>query len=106
MISYHLYLRYREPIISQLTDSNISPKKLPLLEEKIPTPQHLSKLVNKNKILNLNIASYFLNILASPDESTWSTTGGLIKKTIKNIGQTIHHQHKVEIMWHMVNKCK
>ena len=47
----------------------IYPKeKLPLLEEKSPTPQHFSKLVNKNKIINLNIASYFLNILASPDE--------------------------------------
>ena len=54
----------------------IYPKQIPLLEEKIPLPQHLSKLVNKNTILNLNIASYFLNILASPDVSTWSTYGG------------------------------
>ena len=52
------------------------------------------------------IASYFLNILASPDESTWSTTGGPINKTIRHLGLTIHHGHKVEITSHMVNKCK
>ena len=84
----------------------ISPKKLPLLEEKIPSPKHYSKLVNKNKLLNLNIASYFLNILASPNVLTWSTTGGPKNKTIKNIGLTRHHQKTVERTWHMVNKCK
>ena len=52
-------------------------------EEKRPSPQHLSKLVNKNTLLNLNIASYFLNILAYPDLSTWSTTSGPIKKNNK-----------------------
>ena len=83
-----------------------SKKKLPVLEERSTTPQHLSKLVNKNTILNLNIASYFLNILASPDESTWSTTGGPINKTIKHIGLTRHHRQKVERTLHMVNKCK
>ena len=82
------------------------PKTLPLSEEKSPSPQHLSILVNKNTILNLNIASYSLNILASPDLSTWSTTGGAINKTIKYIGLTRHNQHKVERTWHMVNKCK
>ena len=49
-----------------------------LSEEKRPSPQNLSKLVNKNTFLNLNTASYFINILASPDLSTWSTTGGPI----------------------------
>ena len=62
--------------------------------------------MNKNTILNLNIASYFLNILASPDVSTWSTTGGPINKTIKYPGLTRHHQKTVERTWHMVNKCK
>ena len=81
-------------------------KNLPLLEEKSPTPQHLSKLVNKNTILNLNIASYFLNILASPDLSTWSTTGGTIHKTIKHLGLTRHHRKTVERTWYMVNTSK
>ena len=81
-------------------------KKLPLLEEKSTSPQHFYKLVNKNTILNLNIASYLLNILASPDESTWSTTGGPINKTIKHLGLTRHHRNTVERTWNMVNKCK
>ena len=97
LFSYLLSLRYREPntgrslelIIYQSTNFNISQKKLPLLEEKSPTPQHLSKLVNNNTILNLNIASYFLNILASQDASTWSTIGGPMNKTIKHLGLTI-----------------
>ena len=62
--------------------------------------------MNKNKILNLNIASYFLSILASLDESTWSTTGGHINKTIKDIGLTRHHRHKLERTCHMVNACR
>ena len=62
--------------------------------------------MNKNKILNLNIASYFLKILAYPDVSTWSTTGGPINKTIKHLGLTKHHQKTVERKWYMVNKCK
>ena len=81
-------------------------KKLPLLEEKSPTPQHLYKLVNNKKILNLNIASYFLNVLASPDESTWSTKGGPISKTIEHLGLTIHVRKTVERTWLKVNKCK
>ena len=77
-----------------------------LSEEKSPSPQHLSKLVKKNTILNLNIASYFLNILASPDVSTWSTTGGPINKTIKHLGLNRQHRKTVERTGHMVNKCK
>ena len=62
--------------------------------------------MNKNTVLNLNIASYSLNILASPYVSTWYTTVGPIDKTIKHIGLTRHHQKTVERTWHMVNKCK
>ena len=58
-------------------------------EEKIPSPKHLSKLVNKNTLLNLNIANYFLNILASLDVSKWFTTCGPINKTIKHLGLTL-----------------
>ena len=86
----------------------IYPQKIqvPLSEEKRPSPQHLSKLVNKNTFLNLKTASYFINILASPDVSTWSTIGIPINKTIKNIGLTIHHRKAAERTWHMVNNCK
>ena len=68
--------------------------------------KYLSKLVNNNTTMNLNIASYFINILASPDVSTWFTTCGTMAKTIKHLGLTKHHQNKVERMWHMVNRCK
>ena len=76
----------------------IYPQKIQVLlsEEKRPSPQHLSKLVNKKRLLNLNIASYFLNILASPDVSTWSTTSGPINKTIKHLGLTRHYRKTVE----------
>ena len=77
-----------------------------LSEEKIPSSKNLSKLLNKNTLLNLNIASYFLNILASPDVSKWFTACGTINKTIKNIGLTRHHRNTVERMWHMFNRCK
>ena len=76
-----------------------------LSEQKRPPPKHLSKLENNNTTMNLNVASYFLNILASPDVSTWFTTGGPIKKTIKHLGLTKNHQKTVERTWHMVNMC-
>ena len=108
-------LRYREP--NARKNSNKSTNNVPtpiylqkiqvtLSEEKRLPPQHLSKLVNKNTLLNLNTASYFLNILASPDVSTWSTTGGPINKTIKCLGLPRHHLNTVKITWRMVNKCK
>ena len=113
-ISFHILFLYatENPMLvdhwNKSSPKELTPiypkKKLPLLDEKSPTPQHLSKLVNKNKILNLNIDSYFLNILASPDVLTWSTTGGTINKTIKHIGLTRHHRKTVYRTWHMVNK--
>ena len=57
----------------------------------------MSKLVN---------ASYFINILASPNLLTWFITGGPITKTIKHPGLTNHHKKTVKITWHVVNRCK
>ena len=116
-ICFHIIFLYarENPTLEDTSDKStinvptpIYPQKIqvPLSEEKIPSPQHLSKLVNKNTLLNLNIASYFLNILASPDVSTWSTTGVHIKKKIKHLGLTRHHRKTVERTWHMVNKRK
>ena len=64
------------------------------------------KLVNNNTTLNLNTASYFINILASSYESTWKTTSGTTTKTINHLVPTKHHHRTVEITWHMVNMCK
>ena len=44
-------------------------------EENRPPPKKLSRLVNENIYLNLNI-DFFFNILASPDVLKWSTTNG------------------------------
>ena len=84
------------------------PKKIQvtLSEQNRPPPKYLSKLVNNKTTHNLNIASYFLNILASPDVSTWFATGGPITKTIKLLGLTKHLQNTVERTCHMVNGCK
>ena len=60
----------------------IYPKKIQvtLSEQKRAPPKHFSKLEKNNTNINLNIASYFINILASPSELTWFTTGGTITK--------------------------
>ena len=51
-----------------------------LSKQNRPPPIFLSKLVNNNTTMNLNIASYFLYVLASPDLLKWFTTGVPIKK--------------------------
>ena len=107
LISFHILFIYALENKSPPNElTQISLPKIPLLEEKIPTPQHLSKLVNNNKTLNQNIASYLLNVLASPYESTWSTKGGPMNKTIEHLGLSRYHQKTIEITWHIVNKCK
>ena len=76
-----------------------------LSEQNRPPPKHSSKLVNNNTTMNLNIDSYFLDILASLDVLTWFATIGPITKTIKNLGLPKHHQNTVEITCHMINWC-
>ena len=84
MLKYHSY------VSTNNAPTPIYPKKIQvkLSEENIPPPKHFSKLVNKNTWLNLYIAPYFLNILASSHVSKWFTTGGPITKTIKNLSLT------------------
>ena len=98
----HLYRSIKNAPIS-IYPKNIQVK---LSEQKRPPPKHLSKLVDNNITLNLKTASYFPNILASPDVSTWNTAGGPITKTIKHLGLTKHHVKIAERTWHMVNWCK
>ena len=62
-----------------------------LSEENRLPPKYLSKLMNKNTTLNLNVASDFLNILTSSDVLTWFTTGEPITKRIKHLGLTKNH---------------
>ena len=51
-------------------------------------------------------ASYFINILASSDESTRNTICGPITKPTNHLGLTKHHRRKVERTWHMVQRKK
>ena len=67
-----------------------------LLEQNQPQPNFLSKLENNNKNINLNITSYFLNILAPPSVLTRFTTGVPRTKTIKHPGQTKNHRKTAE----------
>ena len=91
-----------------LKKNPIYPKKIQVSfseQNRLP-PEHFSKLVNNNTTLNLNIASYFINVLVSPDVLTWYTTDGPMKKTINCLGLTKHHRRTVERTWLTVNKCK
>ena len=49
-----------------------------------PTDQSSFFSLEKQKSLNINIASYFLETLAPPHENTWHHRGGPITQTIDN----------------------
>ena len=50
---------------------------------------------NKQKI-NINIASFFLETLASPNEKTWHDRGGPITQTINHFSLNPNHRWYVE----------
>ena len=52
--------------------------------------------------LNLNIASCFINTLASPHANTWYHRGGPITQTIDNFGLNLDHWRSVEHTWKTV----
>ena len=66
-----------------------------------PHPTYQSSLfsLEKHKSLNINIASYFLETLASPHENTWHRRGGPITKTIDNFSLNHNHRRSVENTW-------
>ena len=96
-----IYIHLKTPITIYPKNIEIS-----LIDQKQPPPKHMFKLMNNNTTLNLNIASYFINILDSSNVLTWYTTGGPITKTINHIGITKNHLRTVERTSHMVNMCK
>ena len=49
--------------------------------------------------LNINIASFFLNTLESPNEKTWHDRGGPITKTIHHFSLNKNHRRSVEKTW-------
>ena len=65
----------------QFTPKNIQ---VSFSEQNRPPQNVLSKLVNNKTTINLNTASYILDILDSPHVSEWYTTGGPITKKLKH----------------------
>ena len=81
-----LYTKYNttveDPLYRSINNAPIKmyPKNIQvtLSEQRRTLAKHLTRFVNNNTTLKLSMASYFLNILASPYASIWFTTGGPI----------------------------
>ena len=56
-----------------------------------PTDRRSHFSLEKQKSLNINIASYFIETLASPHENTWHHRGGPITQTIDHF--SLNHDH-------------
>ena len=64
-----------------------------------------SKLFGLTKSLNLNIASYLVSTLVSPNENTWHHRCGTIIQTIDRFGINPNHWRSVENTWKTVIGC-
>ena len=76
------------------------PKEHLLLEpcpaEPHPTDRRSQFSLEKQKSLNINIASYFLETLASPNGKTWHDRGGPIAQKIDQFSLNPNHWWSVE----------
>ena len=88
-----------------LTDHDFQgPPKDHLLLAPYLTEPHLTdrrynfSLENKQK-LNINIASFFLETLASPNEKNWHDTGGPITQKINHFSLNPDHWRSIEKTW-------
>ena len=85
-----------------LTDHDLpGPPKYHLLVVPCPAEQHPTDRrshfsLEKKKSLNINIASYFLETLASLNENTWHDRGGPITQTIYHFSLNHTHRRSVE----------
>ena len=61
-----------------------------------PTDRRSHFSLEKQKSLNINIASYFLETLASLNGKTWHERGGPIAQTINQFSLNPNHQRSVE----------
>ena len=55
--------------------------------------------LEKQKSLNLNIASDFINTLASSHANTWHHRGGIITQTIDHFCLNTNHWRSVQHIW-------
>ena len=78
-------------------DSQGPPKKLApyLVEPHLTDRRYNFSLENKQK-LGINIASFFLDTLASLNEKTWHDTGGPIIQTFNHFSLNPNHRRSVD----------
>ena len=68
----------------------------PCLAEPHPTDRGYKFSLENKQQLNINIASFFLVTLASPNKKTWHDTGCPITKTINNFYLNPNHWRSVK----------
>ena len=74
----------------------------PCLTEPHSTDKTYNLSLENKQQLNINIASFFLVTLSSPNEKTWHDTNGPITKTINHFALNPHHRRSVEKTWKTV----
>ena len=72
-----------------------SKKLAPCLAEINLTDRRYNFSLEKKQKLSINIASFFLETLASPNEKTWHDTGGPIPKTINHFSLNPNHRRSI-----------
>ena len=70
-----------------------------------PTDRRSHFSLEKQKSLNINIASYFLETLASPHENTWHHRGGPITHKINHFSLDHNNWRSVEHTWKTLISC-
>ena len=94
-------------ISGTLTDHSLSgPPKYHSLLASHPVEPHLTdqSSLDLHKSLNLNIASYFINTIASPHANTWHHICGPITQTIDLFCLNPNHRRSVEHTWKNIDQ--
>ena len=71
----------------------------PCTTEPHPTDRRSHFSLEKQKSLNINISSYFLETLASPNEKTWHERVGPFTQKINQFSLNPNHRRSVEHTW-------
>ena len=72
-----------------------------------PHPDDQSSLfsLEKHKSLNINIAFYFIETLASPHKKSWCHIGVPITQTIDHFSLNSNHRQSMEHTWQTLVSC-
>ena len=77
----------------------------PRPKEPHPTDQRFHFSLEKQKSLNINIASDFIETLATPQRNTGHHRGGPITQTINHFSLNHNHRRSVEHTWKTLISC-